>query len=208
MRGTPPSCARARLAAVALILAAGIATPAMAGACKGALPHKGQTFAGRAQLVHDGDTLCIGPGADPLTWVPVRVADFYAPELSEPGGRVATLALRAIVAPVGDVHGRETQLQPHCRPLHGARPGPGRPDARGWGSRGREGVAMSDALKDMPAMLQCDGKERYATPQLAAKVRDRRAASKHRRHKAKARTLEVYRCKHCGFHHIGGASRG
>lgn len=70
---------------------------AHAGVCQATLPHKGQTFAGRAQLVHDGDTLCIGPGRDPATWIPVRLAGFYAPETYQPGGPEATRALRSIV---------------------------------------------------------------------------------------------------------------
>lgn len=86
------------LAAVVLVLAAGfsalaLAAPADNQPCKAKLPTRGATFAGRARLVIDGDTLCIGPGADQRTWIPVRLADFYAPEFSETGGPEATLAL-------------------------------------------------------------------------------------------------------------------
>lgn len=86
------------IAAVVAVLGLSFATLAFAGSrdsqpCRAQLPPKGATFAGRARLVIDGDTLCIGPGADQSTWIPVRLADFYAPEFSEPGGPEATLAL-------------------------------------------------------------------------------------------------------------------
>lgn len=81
----------------ALILVLALAaTPALAHPCKAKLPPKGATFAGEVRYLMDGDTLCVGPGADPVTWVPVRLADFYAPEKSEPGGAQATTALREI----------------------------------------------------------------------------------------------------------------
>lgn len=88
----------AAVALVTLLLGVGFASLAMAAPrdnqpCKAKLPAKGATFAGRARLIVDGDTLCIGPGADQATWIPVRLADFYAPEFSEPGGPEATLAL-------------------------------------------------------------------------------------------------------------------
>jgi len=81
-----------------MILAALSAALSMKAACLAPLPYRGQTFAGAARIVHDGDTLCIGPGADHAGWVKVRLADFYAPELGEPGGREATEALRSITA--------------------------------------------------------------------------------------------------------------
>lgn len=86
------------VAVVTLLLAVGFAAlataaPADGQPCRATLPAKGATFAGRARLVVDGDTLCIGPGADQATWIPVRLADFYAPEFSDPGGPEATLAL-------------------------------------------------------------------------------------------------------------------
>ncbi len=81
-----------------MILAALSAALSMKAACLAPLPHHGQTFAGTARIVHDGDTLCIGPGPGHGTWVKVRLADFYAPELGEPGGKRATQALREITA--------------------------------------------------------------------------------------------------------------
>lgn len=37
----------------------------------------------------DGDSLCVGPTGDPATWIEIRLADFYAPELHKEGGRAA-----------------------------------------------------------------------------------------------------------------------
>jgi endonuclease YncB( thermonuclease family) len=72
--------------------------PALAKAdpCEGALPKPGQSFSGVVHYVGDGDGLCIGPTADPSTWIEVRLADFYAVELNEPGGRRAKAALEAL----------------------------------------------------------------------------------------------------------------
>lgn len=53
----------------------------------------GATVAGTIRYVGDGDGLCLGPGPDPATWTEIRLADFYAPELNEPGGRAAKAAL-------------------------------------------------------------------------------------------------------------------
>lgn len=50
--------------------------------------------------VGDGDSLCVaatrGREADPNTWIEVRLADFYAPELHQPGGQEAKKALSRI----------------------------------------------------------------------------------------------------------------
>lgn len=50
--------------------------------------------------VGDGDSLCVaatrGREADPNTWIEVRLADFYAPELHQPGGQDAKKALARI----------------------------------------------------------------------------------------------------------------
>jgi len=60
---------------------------------------RGERFSGPVVHVGDGDSLCVavGPrrGAD---WVEVRLADFHAPELREPGGREARAALARIAA--------------------------------------------------------------------------------------------------------------
>ena len=78
------------------LLFATLAAPALADPCEGALPRPGATFAGHVRYVGDGDGLCVGPGVDPTTWVEVRVADFYAPELAEPGGQEAKATLARI----------------------------------------------------------------------------------------------------------------
>ena len=75
-----------------------LATPALADPCEGPLPSTGQVFSGAVRYVGDGDSLCVGRTGDPGGWVEVRLADFDAPELNEPGGaaartRLARLAL-------------------------------------------------------------------------------------------------------------------
>jgi len=65
------------------------ASPALADPCEGTLPAKGTTFTGIVRYVGDGDGLCIGPAGRPDRWIDIRLADFYAPELHEPGGQDA-----------------------------------------------------------------------------------------------------------------------
>ena len=45
--------------------------------------------AGTVLYVGDGDSLCIGNSPDPKTWIEIRLADFYAPELHSPDGPAA-----------------------------------------------------------------------------------------------------------------------
>lgn len=79
--------------------------PALADSCT-AIPDNGaipsflsfdKTFSGPVVEVIDGDSLCVavGPrtGAD---WVEVRLADFFAPELSSASGRAAKSTLTRI----------------------------------------------------------------------------------------------------------------
>lgn len=83
-----------------LALAAGLllasAGTALADPCEGKLPPKGTEFSGTVRYVGDADSLCVGNSADPATWVEVRVADFYGPELNEPGGRQAKHTLERV----------------------------------------------------------------------------------------------------------------
>lgn len=79
----------------AAILAAS-ASPALADPCKGALPRPGVTFTGKVRYIGDGDSLCVGPTAQPNSWIEVRLADFDAPELHEPGGARAKRLLAAV----------------------------------------------------------------------------------------------------------------
>jgi endonuclease YncB( thermonuclease family) len=74
----------------------GLAGAALADPCRAALPKPGATFAGAVRYVGDGDSLCVGPGPDPATWIEVRLADFYAPELHAPGGAAAKQTLSGI----------------------------------------------------------------------------------------------------------------
>jgi endonuclease YncB( thermonuclease family) len=82
----------------------GIATAAAADPCEaipedGPLPDYlgfGATFSGPVVRVLDGDSMCVAVGEGPDHWVEVRLADIYAPELSEPGGLAAKKALTGI----------------------------------------------------------------------------------------------------------------
>lgn len=57
---------------------------------------RGSVFAGPVAYVGDGDSLCVAVGEAPRDWVEVRLQDFYAPELHEPGGLAARAALVGI----------------------------------------------------------------------------------------------------------------
>ena len=77
-----------------------IAFPAVAKAdpCEGRLPSRsGETFSGLVRYIGDGDSLCLGPSTDPATWIEVRLSDFDAPELNQPGGREARDRLSRLV---------------------------------------------------------------------------------------------------------------
>ena len=83
------------LLAFALVL---VPTTALADPCEGRLPSRaGETFSGLVRYVGDGDGLCVGPSADPSTWIEVRLSDFDAPELNQPGGRDAHRRLSRLV---------------------------------------------------------------------------------------------------------------
>lgn len=66
---------------------------AYADPCEAPMPRDGAAFNGQVRYVGDGDSLCVGRSSDPATWIEVRLADFYAPELSEAGGEAAKHAL-------------------------------------------------------------------------------------------------------------------
>ncbi|MBU1374886.1 MAG: nuclease, partial [Alphaproteobacteria bacterium] len=57
---------------------------------------KGRRFEGPVVYVGDGDSLCVGLGRTPDRWVEVRLADFYAPELSEPQGPAGKAILQRL----------------------------------------------------------------------------------------------------------------
>lgn len=72
-------------------------TSAHADPCEAPLPSQaGVRFSGVVQYVGDGDGLCVGKTADPEEWIEVRLADFNAPELHQPGGAAAKAALERI----------------------------------------------------------------------------------------------------------------
>lgn len=66
---------------------------ARADPCTAPLPTPGTRFSGVVRHVIDGDGLCVGPEARPDRWIEIRLADFYAPELSERGGQDAKARL-------------------------------------------------------------------------------------------------------------------
>jgi endonuclease YncB( thermonuclease family) len=70
---------------------------ARADPCEAPLPSPPTRFSGPVRYVGDGDSLCVGPTSNPATWIEVRLADFSAPELHDPGGRHAKAMLEALV---------------------------------------------------------------------------------------------------------------
>ena len=88
---------RLHLIAMASFLACAWFAPALADPCEEVLPAKGTAFAGVVRYVGDGDGLCIGPAGRPDRWIEVRLADFYAPELHDAGGREAKRRLERLV---------------------------------------------------------------------------------------------------------------
>lgn len=98
---------RTLFAAISVAVAAGLgASGAWADPCK-AIPDRGpmppdlapgRRFAGPVVYVGDGDSLCVALGRSPGRWVEVRLADVYAPELSEPEGPRAKAVLARIVS--------------------------------------------------------------------------------------------------------------
>ena len=63
--------------------------------CTGVLPSAGTRFSGVVRYVGDGDSLCIGPEDRPDRWIEIRLGDFSAPELHEPGGKRSKRLLAA-----------------------------------------------------------------------------------------------------------------
>lgn len=90
--------------AVALLFA----TPALADPCDAPLPARGATFSGPVTYIVDGDGLCVGREQGGIE---IRLGDFDAPELSDPGGAAAKAMLRRLA------FGKTVS----CRPCEGAR---------------------------------------------------------------------------------------
>ncbi len=80
------------------ILLVAMLMPAQAWAdpCTAKLPKPGTVFQGTVRYVGDGDSFCVGLTPRPKTWIEVRAADFYAPELRDPGGKAAREALERL----------------------------------------------------------------------------------------------------------------
>lgn len=95
----------ALLTALSLWLALGFACQALADPCEAPVTgyEPGDVVRGPVVYEGDGDSLCLALGApgDASRWLEIRLADFFAPELSEPGGRQAKAALTALA------HGRQ-----------------------------------------------------------------------------------------------------
>ncbi len=83
---------------LAALAAVALATPASADPCEAPLPTQaGAAFSGVVRYIVDGDGLCLGPANDGgSTWIEVRLMDFDAPELREPGGEEARQTLRRL----------------------------------------------------------------------------------------------------------------
>jgi endonuclease YncB( thermonuclease family) len=69
---------------------------AAADPCTAPLPSQGTTFSGTVRYVGDGDSICVGNSGSGASWIEVRIADFYAPELHAVGGRQAKAAMEQI----------------------------------------------------------------------------------------------------------------
>lgn len=106
------------LALLAGLALGAVALPAWADPCE-AVPEQGPApewlrpgavFSGTVRYVGDGDMICVGRFGDRSTWVEVRLADFYAPELHEAGGQAArdALARLAMGQPVSCTAGRKS----------------------------------------------------------------------------------------------------
>jgi micrococcal nuclease len=78
---------------------AALADPCKAIPDKGPLPaylHRGAKFSGQVAYIGDGDSYCVQVDRGPEGLVEIREADFYAPELHEPGGPEAKRTLEHI----------------------------------------------------------------------------------------------------------------
>ncbi len=108
------------LAVSAIVAVTTVANPAHADPFEGRLPTRaGETFSGTVRYVGDGDSLCVGPSSDPATWIEVRLADFDAPELSQPDGRRGRDVLARVAsgrsASCTAVRGRSGRVVSHDR---------------------------------------------------------------------------------------------
>jgi micrococcal nuclease len=118
--GPPMSTTVIRAAEVAALLAsAALASPAQADPCefipdRGPLTpevrdviRRGNSVTGPVVHVIDGDSICVSlpPHRPGIDWIELRLGDFNAPELNEPGGREALNRVRGFLLP-GSGRGR------------------------------------------------------------------------------------------------------
>lgn len=84
-----------RCLALAIVITLAAGGSALADPCEAPVTgyEVGQSFAGKVQYIGDGDMVCVGSSSNPKTWIEVRLADFYAPELNAAGGQAAKRAL-------------------------------------------------------------------------------------------------------------------
>lgn len=160
---------------IAVLLCLGWAADASADPCK-AIPDRGDapgylaqgaSFAGPVVYVGDGDSFCVGVGPGRNDWVEVRMADFYAPELSSPDGPAAKRALERIamgrqVSCVAE-HQSYDRIVARCdldgRSLGDLLRGEGGPEG-GNGFSNSEQLSAGDSAQVFPMALPQLGEER------------------------------------------------
>jgi hypothetical protein len=81
-----------RALAFATVLTLAFGGAAQAATCGGAPPTGADEFRGPVLEVLDGERLCVALGADPSTWVPVRLADAPMKVATTPPSRGALMA--------------------------------------------------------------------------------------------------------------------
>jgi hypothetical protein len=81
---------RLRHLACAVLIAGALGGTAEAGVCEGEPPPGTATFRGPVLHVLDGERLCVALGADPASWVEVRLAD--APHTAQTDRRGGLMA--------------------------------------------------------------------------------------------------------------------
>jgi len=97
IRPSPMKRRMIRLVLTASILA--VAAPALADPCTAPVESykPGQRITGLVRYAGDGDSLCVGPSSDPRSWVEIREAQWFAPELNEADGRQAKAVMDGLV---------------------------------------------------------------------------------------------------------------
>lgn len=56
----------------------------------------GQVITGTVRYVGDGDSICLGSTADPASWIEIRLENWFAPELHDPGGAQAKASMASV----------------------------------------------------------------------------------------------------------------